>query len=289
MNKCRLLIAVALVLAGTTKARAAETDSPLPDPWREFHVRAGAYATPSDLSALSVDGTTAIDAEQRVALLRRIQDAAKERANCPNIESVAIAPQGGSDASPAPDGTRTVHETWTLKQCGFRMPYLVTLQFASAGKPTYHIAPQAPLERPPRALVTDAQVRTEYDRIVALGRLEYRVRHVLAPTRDQAQAALDRIRKGESFEIVAREVSADPGSRGKGGDLGWSVPSFFVEPFADAMMRLAPRGLVNEPVQTPFGWHLIEVTDTRPRLVPPFEQVKGKIADGLRRRAEEAQ
>lgn len=134
--------------------------------------------------------------------------------------------------------------------------------------------------------ITEEQVRAEYDRVVQLGgRTEYKVRHILvAGSREQAQAALDRVRGGEAFATVAAAVSADPGSRARGGELGWSVPNHFVEPFAEAVKRLAPRGLAQAPVQTPFGWHVIEVTDTRPRAVPPYEQVKGRILEVLQQR-----
>src|SRR5689334_14925331 len=94
------------------------------------------------------------------------------------------------------------------------------------------------------AAVTDEQVRAEYDRFVKLGPTEYEVRHVLLQTREQAQSALDRNKGGEPFEAVAKAVSADTGSRERGGDLGWSLPSHFVDPFAEAMKALAPRGLV---------------------------------------------
>jgi len=92
--------------------------------------------------------------------------------------------------------------------------------------------------------VTDEQLRAEYDRFVKLGPTEYEVRHVLLQTREQAQSALDRIKGGEPFEAVARAVSADTGSRERGGDLGWSLHGHFVEPFAEAMKGLAPGGLV---------------------------------------------
>ncbi|WP_310341333.1 peptidylprolyl isomerase [Pelomonas aquatica] len=137
--------------------------------------------------------------------------------------------------------------------------------------------------------VTEAQVRAEYDRFVALGPTEYRVRHLLVQTRELADAALARIRGGEPFEAVAAAVSADSGSRAKGGDLGWSLPVYFAPPFADAVKRLAPRGLSESPVQTQFGWHVIEVSEVRPRLVPPFEQVKARIQEGLERRAGQGQ
>lgn len=138
--------------------------------------------------------------------------------------------------------------------------------------------------------VSEQQLRAEYDRVIALGgKTEYKVRHIMAKTREQAQAALDRIRGGEAFEAVAAAVSTDPGSRPKGGDLGWSLPNDFVAPFADAVKRLAPKGVVEAPVQTVFGWHVVEVTDVRPRAVPSFEQMRGRLLEALQRRAAQPQ
>lgn len=138
-------------------------------------------------------------------------------------------------------------------------------------------------------VITEAQVRAEYDRQVSQGPYEYRVRHLLVQTQEQAQAALDRIRGGEPFEAVAAAVSIDAGSRAKGGDLGWSVPDRYVAPFAAAIKRLVPRGRADSPVQTPFGWHVLEVTDVRPHTVLPYEQVKGRILEALQRQAGQRQ
>ncbi|RZJ10951.1 MAG: hypothetical protein EOP39_07530 [Rubrivivax sp.] len=132
---------------------------------------------------------------------------------------------------------------------------------------------------------TEAQVRAEYDRIVNLGPSEYRVRHILLPTREHADAALARIRGGEPFAAVASAVSTDRGSRAKGGDLGWTVPANFAPAFAEAVKRLAPKGLAEAPVQTGFGWHLIEVTEGRSRVVPPYEQLKVRLMEAMERRA----
>jgi len=138
--------------------------------------------------------------------------------------------------------------------------------------------------------VSEVQLRAEYDRFVAAGGpTEYKVRHLMTRTREQAQAALDRIRAGEAFGAVAAEVSTDPGSRPRGGELGWSLPNNFVAPFAEAVRRLAPRGIVEQPVQTAYGWHVVEVTDVRPRVVPPYEQMKGRILEALQRRAAQGQ
>lgn len=138
----------------------------------------------------------------------------------------------------------------------------------------------------PEVEVTPAQVRAEYDRIVAqIDAKEYKVRHILVEKQTEAQAALKRIKDGESFESVAREVSRDPGSGKEGGDLGWNGPGNFVPRFSQGMTSLAPRGLSPEPVKTEFGWHVIEVSGERVAPIPSFDEVKGKIAERLRRKS----
>jgi hypothetical protein len=288
----RALLGCVLAAGLSAQALAAEAPDAAttsgPDPWRDFYLRSGAFSLPSDLFAIKFEGSAAND-DQRITLLRRIQTEANERANCPEIESVTAAPKPGSDSAARPDGSRVVQELWTLQQCGYRMPYVMTLTFPAQGKPTYHIAPQVPLLISGQGIViTDEQVRKEYDDWVKLGgRREYKVRHILVPKKEDAQAALDRIRKGETFEAVAKEVSTDTPTRSAGGELGWNVPAYFAPPFAEAMLKLAPRGIVDAPVWTRFGWHVIEVTEMRPKVYPPFEQVKDRIAQSLRKQVEE--
>ncbi len=69
-----------------------------------------------------------------------------------------------------------------------------------------------------------------------------------------------RLRQGEDFAALAGELSEDPGSGAQGGDLGWFGPGRMVEPFQRAAFA-APVGRVVGPVETEFGYHLIEVTD----------------------------
>ena len=92
------------------------------------------------------------------------------------------------------------------------------------------------------ANITEEAVRAEYDRVAAMAanRLEYKVRHILVPEREQADVALARIRAGEDFAIVAQDLSRDPSSNRKGGDLGWSLPEYFVDQFSAVMVGLAP-------------------------------------------------
>ncbi len=73
-----------------------------------------------------------------------------------------------------------------------------------------------------------------------------------------------RLRSGEDFATLARSNSQDTLSAAKGGDLGWLSPGDTTPDFEDAMNKLAP-GEISEPVQTRYGWHLIQVLEYRDR------------------------
>jgi peptidyl-prolyl cis-trans isomerase C len=127
--------------------------------------------------------------------------------------------------------------------------------------------------------VSDSDLKAEYDKIKAkMGDTEYKASHILVPTEAEAKAIIAQLKKGAKFEKLASEKSKDPGSKAKGGDLGWNSPATFVKPFADAMVKLHKGQYTTEPVQSPFGWHVIKLEDTRALQAPPFEQVKANLA-----------
>ena len=91
------------------------------------------------------------------------------------------------------------------------------------------------------------------------------------------EAARERISKGEDFAAVAKEVSQDPGSKTRGGDLGVFGRGFMDPAFEEAAFALNP-GRVSDPVRSRFGYHLIETTEILPASVKPFEEVKTQLA-----------
>lgn len=69
---------------------------------------------------------------------------------------------------------------------------------------------------------------------------------------------------GEEFAALARESSQDLGSAEEGGDLGWVEPGYMVQAFEDALYELTIENPVSEPIQTGFGWHVIQLREIRP-------------------------
>ncbi|MGE5470915.1 MAG: peptidyl-prolyl cis-trans isomerase [Bacteroidota bacterium] len=125
--------------------------------------------------------------------------------------------------------------------------------------------------------VSEAQLKAEYEAIKAnLGTTEYKARHILVDKEDDAKAIIAKLDKGEKFSDLAKQ-SKDPGSKDKGGELGWSAPSSYVKPFADALGKLKKGEYTKVPVKSDFGYHVIQLDDSRPLTPPPYEQVKPQL------------
>ena len=125
---------------------------------------------------------------------------------------------------------------------------------------------------------TEQELRAEYEKQVgALPKLEYHARHILVATEPFAQGVVQSLEKGAKFEDVAKKESMDS-SKDNGGDLGWFTPDRMDKPFADAVVALKPGDFTHKPVQTQYGWHVIQLVDTRPLSPPPFDQVKQRLA-----------
>lgn len=129
--------------------------------------------------------------------------------------------------------------------------------------------------------VTDADVQKEYDEIKArMGSKEYKPRHVLVETEGEAKEIIAKLRAGGSFDELAKQ-SLDPGSRDRGGELGWSSPGMFVEPFATAMVALEKGQYSAAPVKSDFGFHVIQLDDVRDVQPPPLDDVKAQLEQRL--------
>ncbi|MBR42138.1 MAG: hypothetical protein CL387_03780, partial [Acidiferrobacter sp.] len=110
----------------------------------------------------------------------------------------------------------------------------------------------------------------------------------VAKARDKAQGLVNQGRDGGDFASLAREHSDDPGSAGRGGDLGIIRPGTMAPEFEAAVFELNP-GEISDPVRTDYGWHVIMLTDLRESVVSPFAEVRSEIRSLLAREWAEGQ
>ena len=126
-------------------------------------------------------------------------------------------------------------------------------------------------------------LRAEYERERSqLGQYEYQVAHILVD--DQAKAAeLSARIVAEGFAAVLADVQGQPGVR-DARDLGWVKRTQLPESLRPVVDALGAGGVASEPVQSEFGWHLVELEARRDFAPAPFEQVRDGIAASLSRK-----
>ena len=132
--------------------------------------------------------------------------------------------------------------------------------------------------------VTEATAKAEYEKLkkAESGKFEYNVRHILVDDEKVATDMQTKLKaKSAKFEDLAKQ-SKDTGSAEKGGDLGWAPNTNYVEPFAKAVAATKKGELAAAPVQSQYGWHVIEVIDIRPIEFPPFEQVRPQLEEMMK-------
>jgi len=123
---------------------------------------------------------------------------------------------------------------------------------------------------------SDATLRAEYDRDPTAFDLAC-AKHILVKTADEAKAIVTELGAGGDFAALAKARSIDTGSGANGGDLGCAARGVYVPEFETAVWT-GPVGVVQGPVQSQFGYHVIVVTDRRSRS---FDDAREDIANAL--------
>jgi peptidyl-prolyl cis-trans isomerase C len=138
------------------------------------------------------------------------------------------------------------------------------------------------------AAVTDEALQKAYDAKFAnaVETKEYHAAHILVATEEEAKDLKAQIDAGASFAELAKAHSSD-GAAANGGDLGWFSQGMMVKPFEDAVLAMEV-GKVSDPVQTQFGWHLINLTETRIKAAPTLDEMRDELASEIEQAAVEA-
>jgi len=146
-------------------------------------------------------------------------------------------------------------------------------------------------QEPPE--VTDAEVRAYYDQNRRLfSGAQIRASHILVKDEDLAKKLRDELRQDPSkFEELAKANSTDTATAARGGDLGFFGQGRMVAPFEQAAFALEKPGDISDVVKTPFGFHIIKLTDRKEGTERPFDEVKERIRVNLmnQRRQDETQ
>ncbi len=132
--------------------------------------------------------------------------------------------------------------------------------------------------------IKDEALKAQYDEFVKqMGDKEFKARHILVESEDEAKAIIAQLGRGESFEKLAKDKSKDTGSKDNGGDLDWGPAGRYVPEFGNAMRALQKGQTTPNAIKTQFGWHVIRLDDSRDMKQPTFDEVK----ENFRQRAQQ--
>lgn len=131
--------------------------------------------------------------------------------------------------------------------------------------------------------VSEAELKTAYEAFIKQNAgTEYKSRHILVKTKAEADAILKQLSEGKVFDVLAKEKSLDKGSAEKGGDLDWAKPDLFVPEFAKALSAMKKGEKSSVPVQSPYGFHILQLDDVREQPAPKIEDIKTQLIDSIK-------
>lgn len=131
--------------------------------------------------------------------------------------------------------------------------------------------------------VSDDELAKAYEQVKKqAARTEYKARHILVKDEDEAKKLIKELDKKADFAELAKKHSLGPTGK-SGGELEWFDKDQMVKPFAEAVAAMKPGTYTKEPVQTQFGWHIIELQETRTAEPPKAEDVKPQLTAMVQR------
>ena len=131
--------------------------------------------------------------------------------------------------------------------------------------------------------ITEAKVKEYYEtRKVQYARPSVRARHILVKELSLAEDLVKQLREGADFAALAKQYSIDPGSSVRGGDLGWFEKGKMIAAFSEVAFSVEINQ-ITDPVETRFGFHIIEVLEKRETT--PLDDVRAEIQTALEKEA----
>lgn len=169
-------------------------------------------------------------------------------------------PTSTPTATPDPNATPTPTETpfptpTPLTEEGFRTSYNQYLE----GLTTATGLSEADLRALFKAFLLRDKLMKKLDAEIPYEEEQVWARHILVKTEEEAKRVLDRLAAGEDWSKIAAEVSQDTSNKDRGGDLGWFGKGEMSQAFEEAAFALTEIGQISQPVQTEYGWHIIQL------------------------------
>ena len=131
---------------------------------------------------------------------------------------------------------------------------------------------------------TDADIQAIYDEnLDRLSAVQYKARHILVTTRDEAAGVIAELKQGANFTALA-EARADGPTGPNGGALDWFTVESVPPQFAQAVQNLTAGSYTQEPVETEFGFHVILLEETRRQEPPALADIRSDLATAAQRK-----
>jgi len=121
--------------------------------------------------------------------------------------------------------------------------------------------------------ITKNEIKKSYDNFVSnFNKTDYKASHILVSTKDEAKRIIKSLKKGGDFKELAKINSIDKESKNNGGNLGWFSADDMVESFSNAIKKMVVNEVTDYPVQSQFGWHIIQLNEIKPSLPPSLDE-----------------
>ena len=134
--------------------------------------------------------------------------------------------------------------------------------------------------------ITEAEVRAEYEKQVAASKdprnaKEYQISQIVLSNEAEAQQVISELKRGASFDKLAKDKSIDKATAQNGGSVGWILPSQLSSPMNDFVVGLGKGDVISKPVQVGSAWYVVKANDIKPFVMPSFDKAKVNISQAL--------
>jgi len=121
--------------------------------------------------------------------------------------------------------------------------------------------------------ITKKEIKKSYDSLVSnFNKTDYKASHILVSTKDEAKNIIKSLKKGGDFKELAKLNSIDEETQNNGGNIGWFALDDMVESFSSALQKMVVGEITDYPVQSQFGWHIIQLNEIKPSLPPSLDE-----------------